>query len=63
MVPNNQNRSPQQRVATDLEGRFGKVGIPAVWAAARYSTERKKPSASIKDAGAAEQERSKAPND
>jgi hypothetical protein len=65
MPPDNQNRSPRQRLPTDLEGRFGKIGIPAVAAAARYSSERKRAGPSIKDAGggAAEKERSKPPKD
>jgi len=66
MPLDNQNRSPRQRLPTDLEGRFGKIGIPAVAAAARYSSERKRAGPSkIKDAGggAAEKERSKPPKD
>jgi hypothetical protein len=30
MPPNNRNRSPRQRMPTDLEGRYGKIGISAV---------------------------------
>jgi hypothetical protein len=38
-------------MTTELEGRYGKIGIPAVAAAARYSSERKRARRSIKDAG------------
>ena len=52
MASNNRNRSPPcQRMTTELEGRYGKIGIPAVAAAARYSSEHKKARRSIKDAG------------
>ena len=51
MASNNRNRSPRQRMTTELEGRYGKIGIPAVAAAARYSSEHKKARRSIKDAG------------
>jgi hypothetical protein len=51
MASNNRNRSPRQRMTTELEGRYGKIGIPAVAAAARYSSERKRARRSIKDAG------------
>jgi hypothetical protein len=65
MPPNNQNWSPRQRAPTDLEGRYGRIGISAVEAAARYSSDRKRKHRSIKDAGksAANKERRKAPND
>jgi hypothetical protein len=36
---------------TDLEGRYGKIGISAVEAAARYSSDRKRTRRSIKEAG------------
>jgi hypothetical protein len=49
-------------MTTELEGRYGKIGIPAVAAAARYSSERKKARRSIKDAGGgANKERWKPP--
>ena len=51
MPPNNRSRSPRQRLPADLEGRYGKIGIPAVVAAARYSSDRKRARRSIKDAG------------
>ena len=51
MASNNRNRSPRQRMTTELEGRYGKIGIPAVAAAARYATERQRARRSIKDAG------------
>jgi hypothetical protein len=35
MPPNNRSRSSRQRLPTDLEARYGKIGIPAVVAAAR----------------------------
>jgi hypothetical protein len=40
MPPNNRSRSSRQRLPTDLEARYGKIGIPAVVAAARYSSDR-----------------------
>ena len=55
MPPNNRSRSSRQRLPTDLEGRYGKIGIPAVVAAARYSSDRKRARRSIKDAGGAQQ--------
>jgi hypothetical protein len=55
-IPNNQNRSPVQRLPTDLEAPFRKIGIPAVAAAARYSSERKEERA---PSNAGEKERSK----
>ena len=63
MASNNRNRSPpRRRMTTELEGRYGKIGIPAVAAAARYSSERKKARRSIKDAGGgANKERWKPP--
>ena len=61
MPPNNQNRSSGQRLATDLEGPFRKIGIPAVAAAARYSSKRKRARLSNAGGGAAEKERSKTP--
>jgi hypothetical protein len=63
MPPNNQNRSPRQRLPTDLEGPFRKIGIPAVAAAARYSSERTRARPSNAGEGAAEKERSKPPED
>jgi hypothetical protein len=67
MPPNNRNRSPRQRLPMDLEGRFGKIGIPTVAAAVRYSSERERNRAhrSIKDAGGgvADKERRKLPKE
>jgi hypothetical protein len=65
MLPNNRNRSLRQRMRTDLKERYGKIGIPAVEAAARYSSDRKTTHRSIKDAGggAADKERRKSPKD
>jgi hypothetical protein len=51
MPPNNRSRSSRQRLPTDLEARYGEIGIPAVVAAARYSTDRKRARRLIKDAG------------
>ena len=51
MPANNRNQSSRQRMPTNLEGRYGKIGISAVEAAARYSSERKRTQRSIKDAG------------
>jgi phosphoenolpyruvate carboxylase len=49
----------------NLEGRYGKIGISAVQAAVRYSSDRKRAHRSIKDAGesAANNERRKPPKD
>ena len=49
----------------NLEGRYGKIGISAVQAAARYSSDRKRTHRLIKDAGesAANKERRKPPKD
>jgi hypothetical protein len=49
----------------NLEGRYGKIGISAVQAAARYSSDRKRTPRSIKDAGEniANYERRKPPKD
>jgi hypothetical protein len=65
MPPNNRNRSPRQRIPTSLEGRYGKIGISAVEAAARYSSDHRRTHRSIKDAGesAANKERRKPPRD
>jgi hypothetical protein len=65
MQPNNRNRSARQRLPTDLEGRFGKIGIPAVAAAVRYSSEceRNRAHRSIKDAGGGVAERRKPPKE
>ena len=51
MPANNRNQSSRQRMPTNLEGRYGKIGISAVEAAARYSSDRKRTQRSIKDAG------------
>jgi hypothetical protein len=48
---------------TDLQGPFRKIGIPAVAAAARYSTERNRQRPSNAGEGAAEKERSDPPKD
>jgi hypothetical protein len=63
MPPNNQNRSSGQRLPTDLEGPFRKIGIPAVAAAARYTSERKRRGPRTRAGGAGEKERSKRPKD
>jgi hypothetical protein len=49
----------------NLEGRYGKIGISAVKAAVRYSSDRKRTHRSIKDAGetAANKERQKPAKD
>jgi hypothetical protein len=49
----------------DLEGRYSKIGISAVQAAARYSSDRKRTHRSIKDVGesAANKEQRKPPKD
>jgi hypothetical protein len=65
MPPNNRNHPPRQQMPTNLEGRYGKIGISAVEAAARYSSDPKKTRRSIKDAGqsAANKEGRKPPKD
>ena len=66
MPPNHRTRStPHQNSPTDLERRYGKIGISAVAAAARYSTNRKSARRSVKDAGgdAANKERWKPPKE
>jgi hypothetical protein len=50
MPPNNRNRAPRWRMRTDLEGRYGRIGIQAVEAAARYSSDRTRIHRSNKDA-------------
>ena len=47
MPPNNRS-VVAQRLPTDLEARYGKIGIPAVVAAARYSSDGKTARRSIK---------------
>jgi hypothetical protein len=49
MPVNNRNQSPRRRMPMNLEGRYGKIGISAVQAAARYSSDRTH--RSIKNAG------------
>jgi hypothetical protein len=49
MSANNRNQSSRQRTPTNLEGRYGKIGISAVEAAARYSSNRQRTHRSIKD--------------
>jgi hypothetical protein len=62
MPLNNRNQSPRRRMPMNLEGRYGKIGISAVQAAAPYSSDRKRTHRSIKDAGeAANKERRKPP--
>jgi hypothetical protein len=51
MPENKRNQSSSQRMPTNLEGRYGKIGISAVEAAARYSSDRKRTHRSIKNAG------------
>ena len=65
MPPNDRTRSSHQNSPTDLERRYGKIGISAVAAAARYSTDRKSARRSVKDAGgdAANKERWKPPKE
>ena len=65
MPVNIRNQSPRRRMPMNLEGRYGKIGISAVQAAARYSSDRKRTHRSIKDAGesAANKERRKPPKD
>jgi hypothetical protein len=65
MSANNRNQSSRQRTPTNLEGRYGKIGILAVEAAARYSSHRTRTHHSIKDAGesAVNKERRKPPKD
>jgi hypothetical protein len=65
MSPDNHNRSPRQRMPMDLERRYRGIGISAVEAAARYSSESRRTHRSIKDAGksAADKERRKPPKD
>jgi hypothetical protein len=65
MLVNNRSQSPRRRMPMNLEGRYGKIGISAVQAAARYSSDRKRTPRSIKDAGEniANYERRKPPKD
>ena len=42
MPVNDRNQSPRRRTPMNLEGRYGKIGISAVQAAARYSSDRKR---------------------
>jgi hypothetical protein len=65
MPANNRNHPPRQQMPTNLEGRYGKIGISAVEAAARYSRDRERTHHSIKDAAesAANKERRKPPKD
>jgi hypothetical protein len=65
MPPNDRTPSSHQHSPTDLERRYGKIGISAVEAAARYSTDRKSVRRSVKDAGgdAANKERWKPPKE
>jgi hypothetical protein len=65
MPLNSRSRSPRRQMPMKLEGRYGKIGISAVEAAARYSSDRKRTHRSIKDAGesAANNERRKPPKD
>jgi hypothetical protein len=65
MPVDNRNQSPPPRMPMNLEGRYGKIGISAVQAAARYSSDRKRALRSIKDAGenADNKERRKPPRD
>jgi hypothetical protein len=61
MPVNNRNQSPSRRMPMNLEERYGEIGISAVQAAARYSSDRTH--CSTKDAGesAANKERRKPP--
>jgi hypothetical protein len=51
MPANNRKQSPRRSAPTDLEGRYGKIGISAVEAAARYSSASKKTDRAPKNAG------------
>jgi hypothetical protein len=65
MPVNSRSQSARRRMSMNLEGRYGKTGISAVQAAARYSSDRKRTHHSIKDAGesAANNQRWKPPKD
>jgi hypothetical protein len=61
MPANNRNHPPPQQMPTNLEGRYGKIGISAVEAAARYWSDPKRTRRSIERA--ANKEQRKPPKD
>jgi hypothetical protein len=63
MPVNNRNHSSPRRMPMNLEGRYGKIGISAVQAAARYSSDRKRTHRSDAGETAANKERRKPAKD